>query len=75
MFIATLEHSSIHPRRMTVKGSLHAAKCRATRDWGDGFLDHTISIYEADDDVSPATLICRRRIADDSWTVWDHPRA
>ncbi len=47
---ATIRHSSISRARVIDCGAdLNAAKAIATREFGDGFRDHVIVIFNADD--------------------------
>lgn len=67
IYTATISHHSIsRAREITVTGSLLAAKRAATKEFGGGFVDHEIDIY----DVSfgdPAIHAACRRIGERAW--------
>jgi hypothetical protein len=67
-YIATIKHHSLaRAHKITIRGSLAYAKRRASKEFGDGFLDHEIVIYKHNwcDALIP---VAHRRIADRKWT-------
>lgn len=63
-YAATISHHSISRAPVVDVGDdLRTAKRRATREFGDGFLDHTISIL----DRWSGDVVARRRICDRRW--------
>lgn len=63
-YSATISHSSVSRARTIDAGNtLRGAKRRATMEFGDGFLDHVILIY---DDTASAP-VAKRRVADSRW--------
>ena len=66
-YTATICHHSIsQAREINVGDTLAQAKHNATREFGDGFLDHKIIIYDAKDAQYPAAW---RLIRDRKWHV------
>ncbi len=61
--ISVRHHSVADYRSLVILGSLTAAKSAATREFGGGFVDHEIVIF----DVAANEIISTRRIADDRW--------
>lgn len=63
-YYATIRHHSIaQAREIVVVGTLAQAKRKATREFGDGFVDHEIVIGRAGGDI-----VSRRRIAERGWS-------
>lgn len=66
-YTATIRHHSISRARVIDAGnSLPAAKARASAEFGDGYLDHEIVIYEDTDTHGPC-MVTSRRIGSDAW--------
>lgn len=64
-YSATISHSSISRARVIDAGnSLRSAKRRATMEFGNGFLDHAIVIWDSD----RSAPVAKRRVADSRWT-------
>lgn len=62
-FTATITHHSISSARVIeIDGTLTQAKRAATKEFGDGFVDHRIVIRDADGEV-----VAARRVGDKSW--------
>lgn len=62
-YTATIAHHSIsRARTIEVTGTLTAAKAAATREFGDGFLDHRIVIRD-----EHGQTVASRRIGDRDW--------
>jgi hypothetical protein len=70
-YSATIHHHSIRSARVIrINGTLETAKRRATKEFGDGFLDHEILIREHLN--GPQTggdhfTVARRRIGERNW--------
>lgn len=63
-YTATIAHHSIHSARViTIKGDLTKAKRAATKEFGDGFVDHSIIIRDEAGEV-----VAARRIGDSRWS-------
>lgn len=68
VYYATIRHHSIGSvRTIGVNGTLSQAKRRATREFGGGFIDHEIVIYEGCDDYYPGDIVATRRIGSRKW--------
>ena len=64
-YVATISHHSIaHARVETVGSTLHAAKINATREFGDGYLDHVIEVTD-----SNGVVVASRRVGDKRWAT------
>ena len=67
-YIATVEHHSIYCHyQIEVEGSLTKAKRAATKEFGDGFLDHQISIYDKRHCDTP---VASRKISSKRWSTY-----
>lgn len=65
-YTATIRHHSVSRAPVIDCGdSLADAKLKATREFGDGFLDHTIIIRDRD---AQDEIVARRRIGERHWT-------
>lgn len=65
-YTATICHHTIGRARVEGVGNdLEQAKKLADQEFGDGFLDHTIVIYDRNN-YGPA--VAWRRIGDDEWS-------
>ncbi len=62
MFTATLSHHSISRARSISAPTLSSAKRKATQEFGDGFNDHRLVIYD-----EHGNLIASRRIDERRW--------
>lgn len=62
--IGLSHHSISRSRTVTHRGSLSGAKRKATREFGDGFQDHTIVVMDADGYTAARRLIRDRRWQD-----------
>jgi hypothetical protein len=64
-YFAIIHHGPVpRARKLKVEGTLTYAKAIATREFGDGFPDNTIVIFEAASDQAPckvAERVIRRR--------------
>lgn len=68
IYIVTVEHHSISRHyQIDVEGTLTKAKRAATKEFGDGFLDHRISIYDKRRDIP----IASRKIGDKRWSTYE----
>lgn len=66
-YTATIRHHSLSRVRVINAGStLRGAKRRATQEFGDGFQDHTIVIFDIMTWGAP--IAATRRIGDCRWT-------
>ena len=64
-YTATIAHHSIsRAREIKINGTLEVAKRRATKEFGDGFIDHEIIIRE---DREEGEVIARRKIGERNW--------
>ncbi|MDY0072505.1 MAG: hypothetical protein RBR77_07625 [Thauera sp.] len=62
-YTATIAHNSISAARViTIDGTLTQAKRAATKEFGDGFLDHVIVIRD-----QYGEPVATRRIGDAKW--------
>lgn len=63
-YTATVAHHSIHSARVIeIDGTLTQAKRAATKEFGDGFLDHVIVILD-----QYGEPVATRRIGDSRWS-------
>ena len=70
-YTATIQHHSISRARIVdVGNNLTMAKRLATAEFGGGFLDHTIVIFDAEipgwDNICAARKLCHRRWQDNA---------
>ena len=70
-YVATISHHSIARAPYSCVGdffdTLHAAKINATREFGDGYLDHVIKIIEVTD--GEGEVVASRRVGDKRWST------
>mgnify|MGYP003386601138 CR=1 FL=1 len=65
-YVATIKHHSLaRAPQVAVGDTLHAAKCGATREFGGGFLDHAIVIF----DMTTGQRVASRVIRDKVWNI------
>lgn len=63
IYTATITHHSIHSARVIeIDGTLTQAKRAATKEFGEGFLDHVIVIRD-----QYGEPVASRRVGDKSW--------
>lgn len=68
-YIATYRHHSIaRAPQIKVTGTLAQAKRAAAREFGDGFIDHELAIYEDRGEDMMPDLVSTRRIGGRKWT-------
>jgi hypothetical protein len=71
-YTATISHHSIaRSRTVSVGDTLHAAKINATREFGDGYLDHTIIITDTTVSNPFEATAASRRVGHPHWSVWE----
>jgi hypothetical protein len=68
-YTATIRHHSIsRAHEIAITGTLDAAKLAAIREFGDGFRDHEIAIYEDRGEYLPR-LVATRRVGGGKWRM------
>lgn len=61
--IGLSHHSISRSREVSYVGSLTGAKRKATAEFGDGFADHNVVIWDA-----AGHVVSSRKISDRNWT-------
>lgn len=68
-YTATIKHNSIARARIVNVGeTLRAAKINATREFGSGYLDHMIVIYDSQIPEHMGQIVATKRVDAPKWT-------